>query len=80
MKEIDFDKILYSIAAGLYEKAQSSDKYPYSGHLIYGINMFSALAVQYDMHELLLDMHEAAFIEKYAAAPIMEWFAGWEML
>ena len=70
--------MIYSIAAGLYEKAGSSEKYPYSNHLIYGINMFSALAVRKGMRSVLSDMHEAAFIERYAAIPVRDWFKGWD--
>ena len=35
MEELGFDRMLYSIAVGLYEKEQCTDKYPYSSYLSY---------------------------------------------
>lgn len=78
MEELGFDRMLYSIAVGLYEKEQCTDKYPYSSYLSYGINMFAALALKNGQKDVLSGLHEAAFITDYAAKPVKEWFAGWK--
>lgn len=77
MKELDFNRMLYAIAVGLYEKEQSTDKYPYSNYLLFGMNMFAALAFKYGQIEVLSDLHEAAFLKRFAAKPVKDWFVGW---
>ena len=42
MEEIRFRRMLYAIVAGLNEKMESERKYPYSKHLLYGMNLFAA--------------------------------------
>lgn len=77
MEELEFNRMIYAIVSGLYEKEQNTDKYPYSEHLLYGINMFAALAFQQKQIDILSDLHEATFICKYATKPVREWFYGW---
>lgn len=77
MNELQFDRMLYAIAVGLYEKEQSTEKYPYSNHLHYGLNMLAAMAVQHEQTEMLQTLHETAFLTQYAVRPVKEWFAGW---
>ncbi len=77
MDETKFNKMLYAIAVGLYEK-ERCDKYVYSNHLMYGLNMLSALAVQNHQLQMLAELHESAFLEKYATRPVKEWFLGWD--
>ena len=76
MDETKFNKMLYAIAVGLYEK-EHCDGYVYSNHLMYGLNMLSALAVQNYQLQMLAELHESAFLEKYATRPVKEWFLGW---
>lgn len=78
MDETKFNRMIYAIAVGLYEKEQSTEKYPYSNHLMYGLNILAAFAARYHQFKMLADLHEAAFLEKYANRPIMEWFNGWD--
>lgn len=77
MDELQFRKMIMAIVAGLYEKEQSHEKYPYSKHLIYGMDMLAALMVKQNRQDQLRDMHEAVFLQKYASKPVTEWFAGW---
>lgn len=78
MDETKFNKMLYAIAVGLYEKEHCNAKYAYSNHLMYGLNMLSALAVQNHQLQVLTELHESAFLEKYATKPVKEWFHGWD--
>ena len=78
MEELEFNCMIYAIVSGLYEKKQNNDKYPYSEHLMYGMNLFAALAFQQKQLELLAKLHEASFITEYAVRPIEEWFVGWD--
>ena len=78
MEELEFNRMISAIVSGLYEKEQNNDKYPYSEHLLYGINIFSALAFQQKQFDLLAKMNEASFITEYAVRPVKEWFFGWD--
>ena len=78
MEELEFNRMIYAIVSGLYEKEQNYDKYPYSEHLLYGINLFSALAFQQKQFDLLAKLNEASFIAEYAVRHIEEWFVGWD--
>lgn len=78
MDETKFNKMLYAIAVGLYEKEHGEEKYVYSNYLMYGLNMLSALAVQNNQLKMLAELHESAFLEKYATKPVNEWFNGWD--
>ncbi|MCM1219118.1 MAG: hypothetical protein NC548_31945 [Lachnospiraceae bacterium] len=80
MEETKFNKMLYAIAVGLYEKEHCDEKYAYSNHLMYGLNMLSALAVQNHQLKMLMELHESAFLEKYATKPVKKWFYGWDEL
>lgn len=77
MNESAFNRMLYAIAVGLYEKEQSTQQYPYSNKLIYGLNLLSALALKNEQMQMLGQLHEAAFLEKYACRPVAAWFADW---
>lgn len=78
MDEISFQKMLYDIVAGLYEKENNNEKYPYSNHLTYGISMLAAYAVKNNRLEMLAFLHETSFIEMFAAKPVKDWFSGWD--
>lgn len=78
MDETKFNKMLYAIAVGLYEKEYSDGKYAYSNHLMYGLNVLSALAVRNAQLQVLAELHESAFLEKYATRPVKEWFHEWD--
>ena len=65
MEELEFNRMIYAIVSGLYEKEQNNDKYPYSEHLLYGMNLFSALAFQQKQFDLLEKLNETSFITLY---------------
>lgn len=77
MNESEFDSMIYAVVAGLYEKSQSPEKYVYSGKLMYGINKLAAMAVQNGRSDILPELHENAFLKRFAARPIRSWFDGW---
>ena len=77
MEELQFTHMLYAIAAGLYEKEHCYGKYPYSNHLMYGMNLLAALMVRQGQLDGLSNMHESAFLEQFASRPVKEWFSGW---
>ena len=78
MGELEFNRMIYAIVSGLYEKEQNNDKYPYSEHLLYGINLFSTLAFHQKQFDLLAKLHESSFITEFAIRPVKEWFVGWD--
>lgn len=78
MNDADFTKMIMIIAFGLKEKESYGKRYTYSNQLMHGINIFAALAINYANTDILKDMNEADFIEKYASKPIEQWFEGWE--
>lgn len=77
MEELDFNRMIYAIVSGLYEKEQSTDKYPFSEHLLYGMNLLAALAFRQNQTGILMNLHEESFISEYAAKPVKAWFEGW---
>lgn len=77
MKESEFNSMIYAVAAGLYEKSKSPEKYSYSDKLMYGINKLAAMAVQNGRADILPELHENAFVKRYAARPVRSWFDGW---
>lgn len=78
---LKLNKAINLIALGLYEKEQfkQKNKYYYSKRLMHGINMFQALNLKYtnDM-DIFADMHEQAFITKYATIEVASWFKNWD--
>lgn len=73
-----FRKMIAYTALGLEEKCDKPDSYVYSGRLIHGMNIFSAFAFLQGRMDILNDMNETVFIEKYASKPINEWFKGFD--
>ena len=78
MKESEFDSMIYAIAAGLYEKSQRPEKYFYSEKLMYGINKLAAMAAQNGRADILSELHENAFLKRFAARPVRSWFVRWD--
>lgn len=75
-------KAINLIALGLYEKEyfKQKNEYYYSKRLMHGINMFQALNLKYTNNMgILADMHEQAFITKYATREVASWFEDWDI-
>lgn len=79
LNESEFDSMIYAVAAGLYEKSQSPERYIYSDKLMYGINKFAAaelcapgadaakaflLLQNYSLIGRINDAQETAFLQK----------------
>lgn len=77
MEELAFKRMIYAIAAGLYERSCSPERYVFSSKLMYGIDKLAMAAAKDGQEQVLSELHEAAFLERYAARPIKDWFKGW---
>jgi len=83
--ESKFEKAFAHIAFGLKEKLErpNPEQYHYGLLLRQGINMFSALAVEFSgmkgdsLKEYLVSLNETEMISKKFTIPINEWFDGW---
>ncbi len=83
--ESKFEKAFAHIAFGLKEKLErpNPEQYHYGLLLRQGINMFSALAVEFSgmkgdrLKEYLVSLNETEMISKMFTIPVNEWFDGW---
>ena len=81
-----FEKMFTYIAFGLQEKLRrpNPEEYKYGLLLRQGINMFSALAVEYsgikneELKEYLMSLNETDMLCKKFTRPVNEWFEGWD--
>lgn len=80
-----FENMIAHIAFGLKEKLDrpNPEDYTYSLLLRQGINMFSALAVEYsgirddELKDYLVSLNETGMICKKFTVPVAQWFCGW---
>ena len=83
--ESKFEKMFAYIAFGLKEKLgrPNPEEYKYGLLLRQGINMFSALAVEFSgmqdelLKKYLISLNETEMICKKFTRPVKEWFGGW---
>lgn len=84
--ESKFEKMFAHIAFGLQEKLRrpNPEEYHYGLLLRQGINMFSALAVEFSglkddaLKEYLISLNETEMICKKFTRPVNEWFIEWD--
>lgn len=85
-KERKFEKMFAHIAFGLQEKLSrpNPEEYTYGLLLRQGINMFSALTVEFSgmkgdsLKEYLMSLNETEMICKRFTYSVSEWFEGWD--
>ena len=85
-KKSEFEKMFAHIAFGLQEKLRrpNPEEYKYGLLLRQGINMFSALAVEFSgirgdaLRAYLISLNETEMICKVFTRPVHEWFNGWD--
>ena len=87
-KDSRFEKMFAHIAFGLQEQLcrPNPEEYHYGLLLRQGINMFSALAVEFsgmkgdELKNYLITLNETEMIRKKFTHPVAEWFDGWDDL
>lgn len=84
--ESKFNKMFAYIAFGLKEKLErpNPEEFMYGLLLRQGINMFSALAVEFSgmqdavLESYIISLNETEMICKKFTRPVKEWFEGWD--